>query len=295
MKRYPDFIVIGAMKCATSTLHTQLAAQPGIFMSTPKEPNFFSNDEIYTKGADWYQSLFDAAEPQDICGESSTHYTKLPTYPETAPRMRAHVPDAKLIYVIRHPIERLISQYIHEWTMGFTKDSIHDALDSLPILIEYSKYAMQLEPFLDTYGAEKILVVAHKRLQGAPQDELERIGEFIGYGERPTWRDDLGEENVSSQRMRKSRLRDIVVYAPVLSTIRRRLIPRSVRDAVKTLWTLEQRPELTEAERTRLTEVFDADLAKLGSWLGVELTCANFDAVAAAAPLEWAAPGESSS
>ena len=58
MAHFPHFIIIGGMKCATSTLHDQLAAQPGFFMTEPKEPNFFSNDEIYERGLDWYTDLF---------------------------------------------------------------------------------------------------------------------------------------------------------------------------------------------------------------------------------------------
>ncbi len=57
----PDFIVIGAMKSATTTLHEQLARQPGLFMSRPKEPNFFSDNENYARGWGWYSSLFRAA------------------------------------------------------------------------------------------------------------------------------------------------------------------------------------------------------------------------------------------
>ena len=83
MNKLPDFVIIGAMKCATSSLHDQLAQQPGIFMSELKEPNFFSNDEQYAKGIDWYLSNFRDAYPDELLGESSTHYTKLPTYPNT--------------------------------------------------------------------------------------------------------------------------------------------------------------------------------------------------------------------
>ena len=117
MSRWPDFIIIGAMKCATSTLHEQLALQPAIFMSEPKEPNFFSNDEEYSRGPAWYQGVFNNAPPTSLCGESSTHYTKLPTYPLTIERIRKHLPPTvKFIYIMRHPIDRLVSQYIHEWT-----------------------------------------------------------------------------------------------------------------------------------------------------------------------------------
>jgi len=75
--RKPDFIIIGAMKSATSTLHEQLALQPDFFMSTPKEPFYFSDDEVFSRGREWYLNLFSNAEPNQLCGESSTHYTKL--------------------------------------------------------------------------------------------------------------------------------------------------------------------------------------------------------------------------
>ncbi|MGB3560491.1 MAG: sulfotransferase domain-containing protein, partial [Geitlerinemataceae cyanobacterium] len=118
MDKHPDFLIMGAMKCATSTLHEQLALQPGFFMSELKEPNFFSNDEQYARGMDWYLSLFQGAPEHSLCGESSTHYTKLPTYPNTIDRIGKHLPQVKLIYVMRHPIDRLVSQYVHEWSQG---------------------------------------------------------------------------------------------------------------------------------------------------------------------------------
>ena len=79
----PDFIIIGAMKCGTSTLATQLGDQAGLFMTTPKEPNYFSDEAVYSQGPDWYAALFEAAGDGDIRGEASTHYTKQPTYPKT--------------------------------------------------------------------------------------------------------------------------------------------------------------------------------------------------------------------
>ena len=93
--RLPDFLIIGAMKSGTSTLQAQLAVQPGLFMTTPKEPNFFSDDDIYAKGIDWYRSLFDAAAAGDLKGEASTHYTKLPDYPDTVTRLAASFARAR--------------------------------------------------------------------------------------------------------------------------------------------------------------------------------------------------------
>lgn len=117
MATKPDFIIIGAMKCATSSLHTQLAQQPGIFMTTPKEPNFFSDDGQFALGLSWYKNLFSDAQSGDICGESSTHYSKLPDYPQCIQRMSFYLPTVKLIYVMRHPIDRLVSHYIHQLSL----------------------------------------------------------------------------------------------------------------------------------------------------------------------------------
>ena len=88
MHRLPSFVIIGAMKSATSTLYEQLRRQPGIFMPALKEPNFFSDPAQQSKGLDWYRGLFADAGPGDIIGEASTHYAKLPTYPGTVARMQ---------------------------------------------------------------------------------------------------------------------------------------------------------------------------------------------------------------
>src|SRR4051812_13835299 len=88
----PDFLIIGAMKSATTTLPEQLARQPGVFMPRPTEPNFFSDDDVFARGLDWYGSLYRGAEPPALRGESSTHYTKRPTYPNTVRRMADALP-----------------------------------------------------------------------------------------------------------------------------------------------------------------------------------------------------------
>jgi hypothetical protein len=276
------------MKCATSTLHEQLARQPGFFMSTPKEPEFFSDDKVYARGLDWYGSLFASAAASDVCGESSTGYTKLPTHPRTVRRMRAHLgANAKLIYVIRHPIDRLVSHYVHEWTRRALSNPLEAAIHSFRPLIDYSCYAMQLEPYLDAFGEDRVLLVFLERLEQQPQVELDRIGVFLGVDRELVWHTDLPRQNVSSERMRVSALRDLIVEAPVLSYIRRRFVPQMVRDRIKSLWMMKRRPELTTAARHELTAVFDQDLGRLGEWLQIELTCENFKAQALAQTPRW--------
>ena len=296
MRPAVDFLIIGAMKAATSTLYVQLSRQPGIFMPEPKEPNFFSDDPVYDRGLGWYESLFAGAPAGGLRGEASTHYTKLPTYPKAVERIRRHLPGVRLIYVMRDPIERLVSQYIHEWTQGVISGTLEAAFDTHPELVAYSRYAMQIEPYLDTFGAEAVLPVFSEALRTRPQEELERIATFLGYDRPVRWDGGLDDQNVSARRMRRSPLRDAIVEAPVLRTIRRRLVPQAVRNRIKALWTMRRRPELLPSRRAWLAEIFDEDLARLGGWLGVGLCCEGFGRIVETGGLDWAdRPGSAAS
>ncbi len=286
--RLPDFIIIGAMKSATTTLHEQLARQPGLFMSRPKEPNFFSDDDVFARGLDWYSSLFGGAEPGAICGESSTHYTKRPTHPKTVDRMAAALSDVKVIYVMRHPIDRLLSHHGHEVTNGRTTQGVREAVEEIPELVDYGRYHMQLEPYLEAYGTSRVLPVFFCRLVHDPQEELERIARFLGAAIEPIWDETLRPQNVGSERLRSSALRNAIAQAPILTPIRQRLIPKCVTDPIKSLWRSGvEAPPLPPDLMDQLGDRFDDDLSRLGKRLGVELNCESFREVTESRALEW--------
>ena len=285
----PNFVIMGAMKCATTTLHDQLSLQPGVFMTALKEPLFFSNDEVYARGLDWYLDLFSAAKPGDICGESSTHYTKLPTYPHAIARLQQQVPDVKLIYMMRDPLERLVSHYMHEWSQREVSGSLSQAIKQYPELYQYGLYSMQLRPYLEAFGPDRVLPVFFERIKLDPQAELARIGRFIGLAQPTVWQTDRAHRHSSRDRLRKSPLRDAIVHAPLLREIRQNLVPKSVRRWVRGLWQMQERPELSKSDRAWLAAQIDPDLAVLGEWLGIEaLSCQTFaDKVVQADAPEW--------
>lgn len=272
----PDFIIIGAMKCATSSLHEQLAVQPGFFMTTPKEPNYFSDDDEFARGPAYYEGLFAGSEGAKLRGESSTHYTKMPTYPRACSRMKEALPQLKLIYMMRHPIDRLVSHYIHEWTQRVIDRPIDLALDAHPELIAYSRYAYQLEPYIAAYGKDAILPVFMERFNAEPQAELERVCSFLGYEGTPRHDDDMQPQNVSSERLRLGPLGKFIVDQPILTALRRNLVPRGFRDVVKSQFQMRKRPTLSADSTARLKTMFDEDLKDLGRLLGTELTCDTF-------------------
>lgn len=284
--KLPHFVIIGAMKSATSTLHEQLALQAGIFMSDPKEPCYFSDDPMFERGLDWYAALFADSDADELRGESSTHYAKLPDHPHTVERMQGLLPDVKIIYVMRHPVDRLVSHYIHLWTEREVDVPIDDAIDQKPQLVNYSRYAMQLEPYVEAFGRDRILPVFFDHLRTHPQQALETVCRFIGYDGDVIW-NEATLSNVSAERLRRSKFREAVRSTPIFP-LARKLVPDPVVAAYHTRLRMAERPTLSPATVDRVSAVFDDDLATLGDWFDTPLSCATFKAQTRDHPLEWA-------
>ena len=117
----PNMIIIGGLKCGTTSIHHYLGLHPEIHMSKPKELNFFAAEQNWDLGFDWYESRFD--NTVKINGESSPHYTNRPRFNGVAERIHKHIPDAKLIYMVRDPIKRILSHWVHATGAGYeTRD-----------------------------------------------------------------------------------------------------------------------------------------------------------------------------
>lgn len=255
----PDFLIVGAMKCGTSTLQAQLALQPGIFMTTPKEPNFFSDDDVHARGLDWYKALFAGARPGDLKGEASTHYTKLPTYPDCLPRLTATLAAPRIIYLIRDPVARAVSHYIHEWTMGQMSGDIEAAFDRHPELVDYGCYARQIAPYVAAFGSDRVFLSSLEAMTASPQALLDRVCAFLGYEGRPVWREEKAQVNVSAERVRRFPLQGLLIDNPVATALRRTLVPKALRDRIRRSRQMAERPGLTPALTQRLEARFAAD------------------------------------
>jgi len=283
----PDFIIIGAMKCATSTLEAQLKRQYGIFMTEPKEPNYFGSDDHHARGPAWYGTLYAGAGAGDLRGEASTDYTKWPTYPAAPERMAHEFPDLKLVYMMKHPVERLISHYMHEWSMGTVSASIDRAIVQHPALRQYSLYARQLAPYFEKFGPSRILPVFATRFRSHPMETLQSVCQHIGYDSPPVWHDHVGQINVSTERLRTGRIGRYVIDSPVLAGLRRRLLPANVRDAIKARFRMNKAPSLRDDLLRALQDEFDNDLRQLPLDFGETLTCENFNRLTGTAPARW--------
>ncbi|MEM9435399.1 MAG: sulfotransferase [Pseudomonadota bacterium] len=259
----PDFLIIGAMKSGTTTLQAQLAAQTGIFMTTPKEPNYFSDDDVYARGAAWYAGLFEGALPGDLKGEASTHYTKIPTHPHTLERMRPVLAAPRLVYMIRNPVARAVSHYLHAWSQGVVSTDVATAFAARSDFTEYGRYALQIAPFLEAYGPEAVLLTSLEEMTADPDAMLARVAAHIGLESAVRWNADIDAQNVSAERYRRLPLHGFLIDNPVAEALRRTLVPKAWRTALREARRPPVRPELPADLRARLEATFIEDRAAL--------------------------------
>lgn len=175
----PDLIVIGAQKCGTSGLHYYLSLHPEVSMSNPKEVNFFISERNWGRGVEWYSRHFD---PGARCnGEASPNYTAFPQHVGVPERMHSVVPDAKLIYLVRDPLERIAAHWVHNYAKRREKGNLSETLlHPNTSYVARSKYFSQLQRFLEFYGPEQVLVIENAQLRDDRAATLRRVFEFAG-------------------------------------------------------------------------------------------------------------------
>ncbi len=148
-------------------------------MSRPKELNFFIEERNWSRGLDWYKAHFDAEA--NVRGEASPNYTAFPQHEGVPERMASVVPDAKLIYMVRDPLERIAAHWVHNYAKRREKGTLAETLiHPNTSYVTRSLYAMQLERFLAHYPKEQILVFQQSELRHKRMETLRQVFEFIG-------------------------------------------------------------------------------------------------------------------
>jgi len=176
---FPDFIIIGAMRAGTTALANGLGRHPEIAMSNLKETDFFITEKNYSRGFDWYKSLFQ--EDKLLWGEASPNYTKGDVFKGVPARIRAAQPDVRLIYIVRDPVDRFWSHYKHSVLMhgGLPPpEKVLDDAEGAHILAS-SLYHQQIKLFMDEFSAEQIKIVDFDQLTTKPSETLNVILKFL--------------------------------------------------------------------------------------------------------------------
>jgi sulfotransferase family protein len=178
----PNFIIIGGLKCGTTSIHHYLGLHPEIQMSKPKELNFFARELNWDLGLDWYASRFD--DRFEVRGESSPHYTNLPRFEGVAERIHEHCPDARLLYMVRDPIKRILSHWVHATGAGYETGDLVEVLSGPDSsYVNRSKYWLQLQPYLERFERSQIEIVTQEELQTEREQAMRKAFAFAGVDE----------------------------------------------------------------------------------------------------------------
>jgi Sulfotransferase family len=178
----PSFVVIGAMKAGTVSLSHYLDEHPDVFLgrgSTFGEPDFFVAERNWTRGQAWYEALFDRAGGATAIGECSPTYTWAHAFPGVPERMAQLIPQARLVYVVRDPVARMQSMYMHQVSAGRERRRAEVALLDERYLWP-SRYGFQLAAFLDHFDRSQVLVIASEVLRERPREALSAVFRHLG-------------------------------------------------------------------------------------------------------------------
>lgn len=204
----PDFLVIGAPKAGTTALHAALAQHPDVFVSTPKEPKYWLCDgapppawggpgdkhsqQEWIWRADQYFPLFEPAASHQVRGESTPFYL----WSRGAHRRIGEaLPDVRLIAVVRDPIDRAYSNWMHLWSDGLEPESdFVTAVEREDERVragwapfwryrELGRYGEQLDHLFRHVEPDRVLVLRYRDLVDDPRSAVDRVSRFLGIRE----------------------------------------------------------------------------------------------------------------
>jgi hypothetical protein len=292
----PDFLIIGAPKAGTTALHVALARHPELFLSSVKEPKFFLGDDAppperggpgdaktfreYVWRRSDYEALFAGAPPGTLRGESTTLYLRDPAAHR---RIAALVPSARLVAVVRDPVDRAHSNWTHLRSAGLEPEpdfvracgleARRIELGWAPFwrYLELGRYGQQLAHLYTVFPREQVHVVLYRDLRQEPGETVDRICDFLGV--RTGVLDELPAENVTAEAPH-SPLHELVGRA-LRSLVHRLPDPLESRLTASGRRVLQReqrtRTPLTVSEREQLIPHFDADITLLESLTGLRL------------------------
>jgi len=303
----PTFLIIGAQKAGTSSLYQYLRQHPDVFMASPKEPEFFAlegqtvdhrapkgctpneNSSPYTDFAA-YKSLFEGSSEYTAVGEASTLYLYSPQAPE---RIQQYVPEARLIAVLRNPVERAYSAYLMAKRSGNEPLSFEDALAKEEKRIDqdfgylwryrdFGRYYEQLKRYTRRFDADQLQIFLLEDLKEEPLGVVREIFRLIRVD--PSFEPDLSLQHNKGGVPRSSLVSSVLGSQNALKSIIKLVLPAEVRERIRHMVRDANlhKPDLSAKTRQALTKEYEEEILDLQDLIGRDLS-------------HWLAPLSSSS
>lgn len=288
-KGWPHFFVVGEPRSGTTSLHDLLAQHPDIYMSQVKEPHYFSeiqfpspDNEVLqiTRDEQGYLALFAEAAAGQLRGESSTYYLADPASPRL---LHDALPEAKLIAVLRDPIDRAYSHYLLYNRRGNQKKSFYETVqynietpndqqDLTYNLVELGRYHKHVSNYLKYFSKNRLLVLLTDDLHKRPQETLEQIFEFLGADKNQASKIQPGEAQNSYSRPR-NQISSFLLANKTITSVGLKLLPRPLLQKLRygVLLKQDSKPLLDPRAKALLRQAYEPEVRQLEKLLERDL------------------------
>jgi hypothetical protein len=274
--------IVGAPKAGTTSLFHYLNAQPEIKMSSVKEPDYFSDKELFDQGLYYgtsridtlqkYNSLFLGRKKEKMMGESSVSYLY---YPEVPNRIKVYNTDSKIIVMLRNPVDRAFSHYLMDYRLGLTSESFESEFHKKKGLnfqqyFLLGNYSSQVKRYIDVFGRENIHFIWYSDFKKDSEKQLNKVVDFIGL--ESDFRVDF-DTIYNSFSMPKNNLIRMIYSVVWLRKLLTFLFPYSLVKSIKhLLFSKGNKPKLSDLTRGTVLEYYKSDIEKLEKLLSVNLS-----------------------
>ena len=277
-----NFFIVGAPKSGTTSLYNYLNQHPEIVMSSQKEPDYFSDYKIqkqglyYTKNRidtiEKYIKLFDTTKKKVIYGEASVSYL---FYEDIAKNIKEYNSDAKIIFLLRNPIDRAFSHYLMDYRLGFVKDTFENIIfkktnhkDRDLFFQQYlsvGEYAKQIERYLDVFAKKDILIIDYEDFSLDLNITIKRIFSFLNVNDKF-----LPDLKVSHNKFVVSKnilIRFLYSYSRIRNLISF-ILPQFLLIYIRHIFFQDwNKPQISNKTRTKLKDYFADDIMSLSNIL----------------------------
>jgi len=276
-----DFFIVGAPKAGTTSLYHYLNEHPQVEMSSQKEPDYFSDKAIQEQGIYYgknrintlekYESLFIKKE-EVIYGEGSVSYL---FYENVAEEIKKYNSNAKIIVMLRNPIDRAFSHYLMDYRLGLVSDSFEDIINKkskhknahlfYQQYIEVSEYAKQIQRYVNVFIPDNVLLIDYEDFKKNVSGTVDVVYGFLNISTE--FAADVNTKHNTFTMPKNKGIRFIYSFVFLRKSLAF-MFPKSVVKNIRNLlFKADKKPKLLKETRSQLKQFFSNDVKVLGEIL----------------------------
>ena len=273
---FVDFMILGAMKSGTTTLAKILSMHPDVCFCQIKEPHYFSKSPDWQKYIEDYKALYNPKSNQ-ICGEASVSYTAYPLNNKNIwQSLYSFNPKLKFIYIMREPIDRIVSHYVHNYLRGFTKEPFEKVVLHQSNYININRYFTQIRPYIELFGQGQVLLLTFEEFISNKKVTLNKVANFLGIDGSKFIEFETVHANKSLGGPIKNFKAENILQNQLFQTIKS-LIPnimqKKIDDIVNSIYqvNLDSKPNVSQEMKKVIYDLLILDIREIENLMGREI------------------------